>query len=75
MVIMSFFKDLEHICIKKSDSRQLTFFSCVLLMSHTWILAYNKYCTDPREEPQTSSFKGNYTLYIYNIVWYIIFPL
>lgn len=32
-------------------------FSLMLLMSHTWILAYNKYCTDPREQPPDLKFQ------------------
>lgn len=38
-------------------------------------LQYIRYSTDSREEHQTSGFKGNYTLYTYDAVCYIILPL
>lgn len=36
--------------------------SCMLCGSRTWILIYNKYCTGPRGEPKTSSFKEHHKL-------------
>lgn len=39
--------------IRKVWQQTANIFSCMLLMSHTWFLACNKYCTDPWEESQT----------------------